>query len=131
MDLKFLTRCLKTTAWVTLVIAIFSAFYYNVLFGIALIIGSVWNLGNFWLIIRLANGLLINESSERKRIISWLALKFPGWYGLGYLILRFTHLPVLGLLIGFSLLFAVIILKVLGLHLIGQTKLVANPKSKI
>ena len=128
MDQKFLTRCLKTTFWVTVVVALFSAYHYNILFGLGLLVGSVWNIGNFWLIIRLGTALLVNESNDRKRVVYLLALKFPGWYGIGYLLLRYTYLPVIGIFIGFSILFAVILLKVLGLQLTKE-RLHEVPKS--
>jgi hypothetical protein len=117
MDPKFLTRCLKTTAWVTILISIFTAFYYNFLFSLALFIGSAWNIGNFWLIAHIGSAILIQDSADRKKIVYLLALKFPGWYGIGYLILRYTKLPIPGLLIGFSILFTIILLKVIGLQL--------------
>jgi hypothetical protein len=130
MDQKFLARCLKTTFWATLVVALFSAYHYNILFGLGLLVGSVWNIGNFWLIIRLGTALLVSESNDRKRIGYLLALKFPGWYGIGYLILRYTHLPVIGIFVGFSILFAVILLKVLGLQLTKE-RLQEVPKSQV
>jgi hypothetical protein len=117
MDPKFLTRCLKTTAWVTIFISLFTAIYYNFLFSLALLIGSAWNLGNFWLIAHLGSAILIKDSIDRKKIGLWLLLKFPAWYGIGYLILRYTKLPIPGLFIGFSVLFAVVLLKVIGLQL--------------
>jgi hypothetical protein len=117
MDPKFLTRCLKTTAWVTIVISLFAAIYYNFLFGLALLIGSVWNIGNFWLIAHIGSAILIKDSIDRKKIGLWLLLKFPAWYGIGYLVLRYAKLPIPGLLIGFAILFSVVLLKVIGLQL--------------
>ncbi|MFB3895592.1 MAG: hypothetical protein ACE14V_04740 [bacterium] len=117
MDPRFLTRCLKTTAWVTIVISLFTTIYYNLFFSLALLIGSAWNIGNFWLIAHLGSAILIKDSSDRKKVGLWLLLKFPAWYGIGYLVLRYTKLPIPGLLIGFSILFLVVLLKVIGLHL--------------
>jgi hypothetical protein len=117
MDPKFLTRCLKTTAWVTILILLFTAFYYNFLCSLALLIGSAWNIGNFWFIAHIGSAILIKDSTDRKKIAYLLALKFPGWYGIGYLILRYAKLPIPGLFIGFSILFAIILLKVIGLQL--------------
>jgi hypothetical protein len=117
MSPSFLTRCLKTTAWVTIFISLFTAFYYNFLFSLALLIGSIWNIGNFWLIAHIGSAILIKDSTDRKKIGLWLLLKFPGWYGIGYLILRYTKLSIPGLLIGFSILFMIVLLKVIGLQL--------------
>ncbi|MCX7918927.1 MAG: hypothetical protein N3A72_04830 [bacterium] len=117
MEINFLKRCLLTTAWVTIIVALFTAYYYNFLFGLGLMIGSAWNIGNFWLIMRLGSALLIKESNDRKRIGYLLALKFPAWYGIGYLILRYAQLPIYGLLVGFSILFIVTLLKALGLQI--------------
>lgn len=117
MSPSFLTRCLKTTVWVTILISLFTAIYYNLLFSLAVLIGSAWNIGNFWLIAHLGSAILIKDSSDRKKVGLWLLLKFPAWYGIGYLILRYTKLSIPGLLIGFSILFLIVLLKVIGLQL--------------
>jgi hypothetical protein len=91
----------------------------NFSLGLGVLAGSFWNLVNFYLIIILTQALFPKEGAvNRKKLILLFGVKFPVLYGLGYLILRFSNLSMIGILLGFSLLFLVIVARSMGYFLV-------------
>ena len=122
MDLDFIKRVIKTTLIFTFFIALFPISYYNIHFTFGLVIGSVWNIINFWLIRLVVVGGLSKTPIKKSKLLLLMLVKFPLLYGLGYLIVRFGKLTAGSLLCGFSLLFVVLILKTLGILIIAKDK---------
>ena len=123
MEIDFLLKNIKFTFWFTIIGSGILLVLRQFSFGFGLLVGSFWNLVNFWLIIFLTRTLSPGEGVvNRKKIILLLGLKIPVLYGLGYLILRFSNLSLSGILVGFSLLFFVMVVRAAGYFLNqGQT----------
>jgi len=115
MGPEFVGRVIRTSAWVAPLGALYVAAYYSVGFAAAIVVGTAWACANLYLIKILVEKLIRPGGGRRKDAILLGCVKFPLLYGLGYLALRAEALPVLGLLAGFWLPKAVIVLKSLGM----------------
>ncbi len=119
MGLEFITRLIKTTAVLALVVALYLVMYYSGMIAVGFLIGVAWSLINLFFI----RGLviqLINPDKPRKDIAVVLGMvKFPILYVVGYFIVASDYFSVYALLSGFSLIFPVALLKVLGRIFLG------------
>lgn len=119
MGLEFIKRIIRTTAILSLIVALALAVYHDGTFAFGFLVGTAWGLANLFAI-RLLVAELINPAGARRKMILPVALvKFPVLYVGGYLVLASEAFSVLSLLAGFSLMFVVIILKVLGRLYLG------------
>jgi hypothetical protein len=122
IDHDFIRRVIKTTIIVTIFVALFTTSYYNIHFAFGLVIGSMWNIINFWLIRLVVVGGLSKTPIRKSKLLILILVKFPLLYGLGYLIVRFGKFTAGSLLCGFSLLFIVLLLKTLGILILTKNK---------
>lgn len=119
MGLEFITRIIKTTAVVSLVVSLCISYYFDWKIGLGFLVGAAWSLVNLFFIRSLIKEV-VSPNEARKSITAVLALlKFPLLYVAGYFIVVSEFFSVYALLSGFSLLFAVIVLKVLGRLILG------------
>ncbi len=114
MGLEFLHRVLRSTAFVGVLVFAFVAVYYQPRFGLGILFGCAWGIGNFWALTRVIPAVLTPNTVDRRRALLLAAIKFPALYGIGYLVLRSEWFTPIALLIGFSLLFVVVVLKAAG-----------------
>ena len=114
LDLDFLSRVKFTTGILGLVAWLFVSVYYDWRFGLGILLGTAWGIANLHFLAKLLLAVVNPAVVKRKRVVLLAAAKFPVLYGIGYLFLAQSGSPVLALLIGFNLLFAVVVLKVLG-----------------
>ncbi|MEW5874938.1 MAG: ATP synthase subunit I [Candidatus Zixiibacteriota bacterium] len=130
MGLEFLKRVQTTTAVVGVLAFLFVSVYHDLNFGLGILIGCAWGIGNFWALSRVLTAVLTPDTINRRRAYIFAAIKFPVLYGAGYLILRSEWVPPISLIVGFSLLFLVVLLKGLGrafLHLDDRSP--AHPRT--
>ncbi len=120
LDHNFITRVIKTTAVVTILIALFVASYYNISFAFGLVIGSILNIINFWFIKALVTTWLSTKPAQLVKVALLVFVKFPLLYGVGFLILKSGIISAVSFLCGFSLLFLVLILKTLGILMLSK-----------
>ena len=119
MGLEFITRIIKTTAVVSLVVALCLSYYFDWKMGLGFLTGAAWSLVNLIFLKSLIKEV-VSPNEARKTIAAVLALlKFPLLYVAGYFVVASEFFTVYSLLAGFSLLFAVIVLKVLGRLIVG------------
>jgi hypothetical protein len=114
LGLDFIRRVMVTTGVLSVLALLFISVYYDWRFGLGVFIGSAWGIANLHFLRELVVTILTTDEINRKKVVLFALVKFPGLYFAGYLILEFGGLSVLSFLIGFSLLFAVAVLKVLG-----------------
>jgi hypothetical protein len=114
MGLEFITRIIKTTAILALVAALYLTMYYNGRTAVGFLLGATWSLVNLYFI----KGMvveIITPNERRKDVAAVLGMiKFPVLYVAGYFIVASGYFSVYALLAGFSLIFPVALLKVLG-----------------
>lgn len=114
MDLGFLKRIGRTTAVVGAVAFLFLAVYYDVTFALGVLVGCLWGVANFAALAAVLIATIRPGGADRRRALLLSLVKFPVLYGIGYLILRTEWFTPVSLVIGFSLLFLVTLLKALG-----------------
>ncbi len=122
MGLDFIGRVIKTSAIVAALILIFGSVYYEWRHTLGISIGLFFNCANVWLIMELVKKTVTLGDRKPILVIGLAMVKFPILYLAGYLILKADIVPVVCLLIGFTLLFVVIVLKVLGRQLINSRR---------
>lgn len=114
MGLEFIDRIIRTSLVVGAIIVALGSFYFDWNYSLGIFIGLLFSCANFWLTMGVVRHSITVEDSKRKAIIIFTMVKFPVLYTIGYLILRTDIVPVSSLLVGFTLLFGIILLKVLG-----------------
>jgi len=120
MGLEFLKRVQSATAVVGALTFVLVSVYYDMSWGLGVLVGCGWGIANFWALTQVLTAMLTMDGVQRKRALIFAAIKFPVLYFLGYLALHSEWFPPISLLAGFSLLFLVILLKAAGrtfLHL--------------
>lgn len=130
MGIEFIHRVIKTSLIVAALIFLFAVFYYRFDYASGIFVGCGWGCVNLFFLINLITETTNLEGVNRKRVLLLVLLKFPLLYVSGYFLLRINYFPVTSLLVGFTLIFLVLLLKALGKILIsgGQT---ANDKLKV
>ena len=114
MSLEFLTRIWKSTLVVGVIVFAFTAVYFDLKFAWGLLVGCLWGVANFIALTAVLTSFVTPGHVNRNRALILAAIKFPIIYGLGYLIMRSEWFEPTSLLVGFSLLFLVTLLKALG-----------------
>ena len=117
MGLEFIGRVIKTSLVVSAFILIFGAVYYDWNYSLGISIGLLFNCANLWVIRGLIEQTITPSARRPLPILLISVVKFPVLYLIGYLILKADIVPVTSLLVGFTLLFAIVVLKVIGRQL--------------
>lgn len=127
MDLRFIDRVIKTTLILAAILFPFFAVYININFALAVLLGAFWGCLNLLAIRIIVVSLLTPHKKNLSLGLIILLVKLPVLYGIGYLLLTWSYLPVGGLLWGFSGILIVAVLKVLGRLYLGlDNKVKAN-----
>jgi len=108
MKIDFIHQIIKSTLILAALGFLINAFYFGVWDGLALLFGACWGCANLWIIKNLIQNLFLSEKNYLK-ILAVLGLKFPVLYLTGFLLLNTGYLSPTNVLIGFSLIFLVIL----------------------
>ena len=127
IGLGFIDRILKTTSIVLLIFFPFGLYYLGFYTSLAILSGGVWGILNLILLTSLTKHTLRPEGPDIKSAILAALVKFPLLYLTGYFLLKVPQFEALYLLIGFSGLLGIIVLKVLGRMVTGLDN---NPADK-
>jgi hypothetical protein len=120
MGLEFISRIIKTTLILALLAFVFGSVYYDFSEALGCLVGAAWGVLNLYAIKSLITEV-ITPDRPRKSVALVLALiKFPLLYAVGYFLLSLNYFSPESLLVGFSLMFAVAFLKVLGRVILGM-----------
>ncbi len=114
MEITFIDKIIKTTLAVAFLTFVVVSFYFGLPHGLAILAGAVWGSTNLFFIKQLVKNWLIPGQRDFLKIWVILGLKFPILYLAGFGLLKTGYLPELDLLIGFTLMMAVVFLKGLG-----------------
>jgi hypothetical protein len=120
MGLEFITRTIRTTAILALIAALALSVYSDWKFGVGLLIGTSWGLANLYFLKRLITEVISPGNARLNQTIVLMLLKFPLLYVGGYFLVSWEYFSVYSLLAGFSLIFAVMLLKVIGRVMMGM-----------
>lgn len=111
---EFIKRVVAMTAVLSAVAFLFLSVYYQFPFALAVLLGGLWSGLNFLALTFMVQQLLRPTPIDIPSALASIFVKLPLLYGAGFLLVSWNYLPKLGLVAGFSTLFAVIILKGLG-----------------
>ncbi len=111
---NFLNRSLRMTAALLLLVLLFGWLYFGVWESLSIFSGGVWGVVNI-LFLRMAVLALLRSGGPDKLTVAGIALiKFPLLYYAGYCLLTFEKFTPGYIVAGFSIFFAVIVLKVIA-----------------
>ena len=94
-------------------------YYVNTAWAVGFALGALWSIANLYLIKVLIEKVITLDKRPAGPVALLVLVKFPLLYGLGFLILSWGWYDVLAPLIGFSLPFAVVVLKAAGRFWLG------------
>lgn len=113
-NLDFLDRTLRSTGIVLLIFLPFGLYYFGIFQSIAIFSGGVWGMINFIFISAIVRAYVRDGKPDKFKSISLALVKFPLLYASGYFLLKVDQFEPLYLLIGFTSLMLVMVLKALG-----------------
>jgi hypothetical protein len=122
IDFGFIGRTLKTTCLLLLIFFPFGIYYLGFYKSLAILSGGIWGIMNLIFISMLVRYTLHPDGPDTGRAIATAFIKFPLLYLGGYFLLKVPQFEPLLLMIGFSSLLGVIILKLLGRLFTGLDK---------
>ena len=111
MGLDFIQRTLKTTGVVLLLILAFGSFYFNFYDTLAVFTAGVWSMVNLIFLSALVRAVLRPGKIDKVSVIGLALIKFPLLYGAGYFLFTIDLFRPVPLIIGLSVVLAVMILK--------------------
>jgi len=109
-----LSRSIRMTAELLLLFLVIGWLSLGIWPTLAIFFGGVWSVVNIFFTTKAVRELLRTEGPDKLTVAGILLLKFPVLYLAGYSLLKVPNFAPIHLLIGFSVFFAVIILKVIG-----------------
>lgn len=128
MGLEFISRIIKTTLVLALLVALFGSVYYDFRESVGVLAGAIWGTLNLFFIKTLVTEVISLGKTRKKVAYSMAAIKFPVLYLAGYLLLDLGYFSPASLLAGFSLIFLVAVLKVLGRLVMNMDTIELRPK---
>ncbi len=118
--LDFVQRTLRTTGVVLLVILLPSTYYFGIFPALAVFSGGVWGMINLLFLSALVRNTIRTGNIDKAKALGLLLVKFPLLYFAGYCLLMIEHFQPVPLVIGFSMLLVVMVLKVVARSLLGM-----------
>ena len=118
----FINRTLRTTGLVLLVLLPFGSYYFGFYPTLAVFSGGVWGIINFIFLSSLVRASIRSDDIDKAKVTGLALIKFPLLYVSGYFLLKVPQFEPLYLLVGFSVLLAVMFLKVVARALFGLDK---------
>jgi len=110
----FIKRVVVLSALLSAAAFLFLSVYYQFPFALAFLAGGFWSSLNFLALTFMVQQLLRPTPIDWTTALAAIFIKLPLLYGAGFLLITWDYLPKLGLVAGFSVVLAVIILKGLG-----------------
>ncbi|MBD3382496.1 MAG: hypothetical protein GF404_09900 [candidate division Zixibacteria bacterium] len=114
MGLDFINRVIKTTLLFGAFVFIFGSFYFDWVYSLGIFAGTLWGCLNLWFIRQVVVQYITPQKRDTKKLALAAVIKFPVLYFLGFLMLYLGWFPVSSFVIGFSLIFFVVLMKALG-----------------
>lgn len=117
MGLDFINRVIKTTLLFGAIVFLFGSYYFDWIYSLGIFTGVLWGCANLWFIRQFTVNYITAGDRDARKLALFALIKFPVLYGLGFLILWLGWFPVVSFVIGFSLIFLVVVFKALGMLL--------------
>jgi len=114
VGLQFIDRSLRTTGLVLLIFLPFGVYYMGFWAALAVFSGGVWGVLNLVFISALVRATINPEGVNKRKALGLAMFKFPLLYCAGYFLAVNPNFDPILLLVGFTALFAVMLLRALG-----------------
>lgn len=114
MDIGFVSRTLRTTSLLALVVLIIGTFYFGFYPTLSVVTGIVWGMVNLYFLERLVRSTLRPEGIDKTAALVYLFIKFPLLYASLYFMVTSDFFDPILLLVGFTVVLLVIVLKAAG-----------------
>ena len=114
MDIGFIARTIKTAAALGLLIIIFGSYYYGFPEALSVFTGLVWGMVNLYFLEKLIRSALRPDGVDKTTALVVMFIKFPLLYASGYFMVVSDYFNPILLLIGFSVVLLVMVLKAVG-----------------
>ena len=114
MGPEFITRSIRSAALVLLIFVPFGIYYMGLFPALAVLSGGVWGLLNLFFITRLIRVTIRPEGVMPLPALGLALFKFPLMFIAGYGLLKCDRFDPMYLVIGFTSILAILILRVLG-----------------
>lgn len=117
MENDFIHKSLKVSAMVILLFVPFLFVYLGPRITLGFLAGAIWNIANVFLLSRVFT--MITSPGPSNKVWGFLLgiLKFPFLYGIGYIIIRYINVALYALIVGFTLVLLILVLRVVGAYL--------------
>ena len=122
MGIEFIHRVIKSSLILAALIFLLVTFYHKFNYAAGILVGCGWGCLNLYFLTNLITQATTPRGINKKRIVLLVLVKFPLLYVSGYILLRVKYFPVTSLLVGFTLMFVVILLKALGRMIIPNAE---------
>jgi hypothetical protein len=119
MDISFIWRTLKTSGILALIILAFGLYYFETYRILSIFFGMMWGIINLYFLMLLIRVTVRPEGPDKQAAALLMLVKLPLLYLSGYFLITIPRFELTYLVIGFSIIFAVIILKIAGRVLLG------------
>ncbi len=126
-ELDFIDRTLKVTGIVLLIGLLFGLYYFGLWPALAFFSGGIWGMVNIIFLTGLVRATIRPDKADTMKAAGLAIIKFPLLYLAGYFLLKVPQFDPLHLLAGFSLLFVVLVLKVVGRAVLGMDETDRQP----
>ena len=114
MDVGFVERTLKTAGILSLLVLIFGSFYYGFYPSLSVFTGIIWGMVNLYFLSMLVRSTLRPDGVDKTTALVVLFLKFPLLYAAGFFMITSDFFDPILLLIGFTVVLLIIVLKAFG-----------------
>ncbi|UCD95194.1 MAG: hypothetical protein JSU69_03850 [Candidatus Zixiibacteriota bacterium] len=114
MDVGFVDRTLKTAGILSLLVLTFGSFYYGFYPSLSVFTGIIWGMVNLYFLSLLVRSTLRPDGVDKATALVVLFLKFPLLYAAGFFMITSDFFDPILLLIGFTVVLLVIVLKAFG-----------------
>ncbi|MEA2031642.1 MAG: hypothetical protein U9N55_08645 [candidate division Zixibacteria bacterium] len=119
LDLDFISRTLRTTGIVLLILLPFGLYYLDFYPSLAILSGAIWSIINVIFLRSLVITVIQPDDIDKWRALGFAFIKFPLLYFSGYCLLKVSQFEPWHLLVGFSIPLVIMILKAVGRALLG------------
>lgn len=111
MNLNFINEVIKLSLILAFISLIIVSFFLDLSYGAGVLIGAIWGVFNLLCIKQVIVNTMTPGEKDVAKIFIGLGIKFPILYLTGFGLLKISYLPSISLLIGFSLIFFIILIK--------------------
>ena len=128
-NLDFITRTLRTTGVLLMVIFVVGIYYFGFYDSLAVLSAGIWSMVNLMFMTALVRTALRPEGVDKLAAAGLAFIKFPLLYAAGYFLLTVEVFRPIPLLVGFSMVLVVMVLKAVARVVLKLDENVINHES--